>query len=234
MNELGPLVEMFANLSPWTASPKENCVGNFLGTMIDQEFLELIAPSNVLSDAPGETPGARMPKVTDGEAFFEFASIFKAVSAARERFVMVELGGGYAARSVDAHRLLEKLNPMPSQLTIVEPEPTHFEWAKRHMITNGIDPLEHWLINTAVSASSDPRLFMLGSGLYYNGIVETDDIKKAIQLLINRKKTPEVLRNLMLGGRCGMRLSYESAAGKDLFDLQFVSALPLADILAPL
>ena len=44
----------------------------------------------------------------------------------------------------------------------------------------------------------------------------------------------QALRNLMLGGRCGMQLPYDSDAGTDLFDFKFVSALPLADILAPL
>ena len=234
MNELGPLIETFAGLTPWSEPITKGSVGNFLGVKTDQEFLERHHPSNVEQSGPDQTPETLLPKATDGEPFFEFAAIHKAVSAARDRFVMIELGGGYAARSVDAHRLLQKLNPMPSQLTIVEAEPTHFEWAKRHMLANGIDPLDHWLINAAVSASSDPRLFMLGSGLYFNGIVRDGDIEEIVQQLIDRKQTPEAIRNLMLGGRCGMQIPYDSAAGQDIFDYQFVSALPLADILAPL
>ncbi len=234
MNELGPLIETFAGLTPWPEPCPSGSVSNFLGVMTDQEFLERHHPSNVERGEPDQAPEMLLPKVPDGEPFFEFAAIYKAVSAARERFVMIELGGGYAARSVDAHRLLQKLNPMPSQLTIVEAEPTHFEWAKRHLRANGIDPLDHWLINTAVSASSDPRLFQLGSGIYYNGIVKEEDIKATVKQLVERKQTPEVLWNLMLGGRCGMQIPYDSAAGRDIFDYKFVSAMPLADILAPL
>jgi hypothetical protein len=234
MNDLAPLIETFDGLSPWSEPCPEGSVGNFLGVMTDLEFLERHHPSNVKQDDSGEASEAHLPRVADGEPFFEFAAIYKAVRAARERFVMVELGGGYAARSVDAHRLLQKLNPMPCQLAIVEAEPTHFEWAKQHLIANGIDPLEHWLINAAVCADSTPRLFMLGSGVYYNGIVSASDTAQTIQEIIDIDATEQAMRNLMLHGRCGMQLPYNSAAGTDLFDYKFVSSLPLADILAPL
>ena len=154
--------------------------------------------------------------------------------AARGRFVMVELGGGYAARSVDAHRALQNLNPMPCQLVIVEAEPTHFAWAKRHLEANGIDPADHWLIKAAVSVDSDPKLFMRGAGVYYNGIVEPADVETVVKQIIDVNNTEQALRNLMTAGRCGMQIPYNSAAGRDLFDYEFVSTIPLADILAPL
>ncbi|MDE0728198.1 MAG: hypothetical protein OSB82_17250, partial [Alphaproteobacteria bacterium] len=75
----------------------------------------------------------RLPIVSDGEPFFEFAANHRAVHAARDRFTMVELGGGYAARSVDAYTALQIFNPLACQLVIVEAEPTHFQWAKRHL-----------------------------------------------------------------------------------------------------
>ncbi len=234
MNELGPMVETFGGLAPWHQPCPKGSVGNFLGTMTDREFLAQHHPSNTKSDDFEGDTAMRLPKVVDGEPFFEFAAIYRAVTAARERFVMVELGGGYAARSVDAHRLLQNVNPMPSQLTIVEAEPTHFEWAKRHLIANGIDPSDHWLINAAVCADSHPRLFMLGSGLYYNGIVTQADAEQTVQEIIKIDASEQAMRNLMLAGRCGMQLPYNSAAGTDLFDYKFVSSMPLADILAPL
>ncbi|MDP6875608.1 MAG: hypothetical protein QF521_18960 [Alphaproteobacteria bacterium] len=234
MNDLGPMVDAFGALASWQQPCPKDSVGNFLGVMTDREFLARHYPSNTNPDGFEGDAATRLPRVEDGEPFFEFAAIYNAVKTARERFIMVELGGGYAARSVDAHRLLQKLNPMPSQLTIVEAEPTHFEWAKQHLIANGIDPSEHWLINAAVCADSEPRLFMLGSGLYYNGIVRRDDIERTVRDIVDMDGTAQALRNLMLGGRCGMQRAYDSAAGTDVFDYKFVSSLPLADILAPL
>jgi hypothetical protein len=172
--------------------------------------------------------------VADGEPFFEFAAIQKAVRAARERFIMVELGGGYAARSVDAHKLLQDLNPMPCQLVVVEAEPTHFQWIKRHFIANGIDPGAHWLLNAAVSYDSDPLLFMRGAGLFFNSIVDPGNIDRIIGEIIKMDASEQVVKNLISGGVCGMQIPFHSDAGVDLFDYGFVSAMPLNDILTPL
>jgi hypothetical protein len=131
--------------------------------MTDLEFVERHHPFNTQHEDNGGNVSIRLPTVDDGEPFLEFAAIYKAVRVARERFVMVKLGGGYAAHSVDAQQTLQDLNPMPCQLVIVETEPTHFEWAKRHLAANGIDPLDPWLIKAAASTDSDPRLFMLGA-----------------------------------------------------------------------
>jgi len=234
MNELGPLVATFAGLEPWRGDCTEGSFANFLGVMTDLEFVERHHPSNTQQENDDSTPAARLPTVTDGEPFFEFAAIYKAVRAARERFVMVELGGGYAARSVDAYRALQDLNPMPCQLVIVEAEPTHFEWAKRHLAANGIDPQDHWLIKAAVSIDSDPRLFMRGAGVFYNGMVDPADIGDVVKQIVAGGGTETVLRNLMTDGRCGMKIPYNSAAGQDLFDYEFVSTMSLTDILAPL
>ncbi len=234
MNELGPLVETFAKIEPWRGSSIDGSFANFLGVMTDLEFVARHHPSNAGQESGNGAAETHMPKVEDGEPFFEFAAIHKAVLAARERFVMVELGGGYAARSVDAYRALQNLNPMPCQLVIVEAEPTHFAWAKRHLEANGIDPREHWLIKAAVSADSNPKLFMVGSGIYYNGIVSPSDVAEVAEEIVKLDNTEAALRNLMAAGRCGMEIPYNSAAGMDLFDYKFVSAIPLADILAPL
>ncbi len=234
MNELGPLVDTFAKLEPWRGTCEMGSFANFLGVMTDQEFVERHHPSNVQQDQGDGTSVARMPKVEDGEPFFEFAAIHKAVRAAQDRFVMVELGGGYAARSVDAYRLLQNLNPLPCQLIIVEAEPTHFQWAKQHLAANGIDPNDHWLINAAVSTDSDPILFMRGAGLYYNSAVTANDINNITSQIIDMGASEQVLKNLLSAGTCGMKIPFNSAAGQDLFDYTFVSAIPLNDILAPL
>jgi len=92
--------------------------------MTDLEFVECHHPSNTQQEDNGGTVPIRLPTVEDGEPFFESAAIYKAARAARERFFIVELGGGYAAHSVDAHQAPQDLNSMPCQLVIVEAAPT--------------------------------------------------------------------------------------------------------------
>ncbi len=234
MNDLGPLVDEFANLDPWYGECKAGCFPNFLGVMTDLAFVERHHPSNMARPANDGTFTTNVPKVMDGEPFFEFAAIRKAVEAAQDKFVMVELGGGYGARSVDAHKVLQDRNPMPCQLVIVEAEPTHFQWARQHLTANGIDPNDHWLINAAVSIDSQPQLFMRGSGVFFNGIVDPHDIKSLAEQITEQGASDQVLYNLMSAGRCGMSIPYRSAAGDDVFDYAFVSAMALGDILAPL
>ena len=128
---------------------------------------------------------------------------------------MVELGGGFAARTVDAHAALQRHNPLPCHFVVVEAEPTHFEWAKRHMRANGIDPEAHWLINALVSTDNLPKLFMLGEGYYGNAVVSEGDITQLVKNLQEGNSTDNALQGLMLNGRCGVQQPYSVANGID-------------------
>ena len=143
MEHIESMVRTFAKTKPWQGEVPPEFFPNFLGVMTEQLFTVDYAPSNnviSLDDMNNSTPP---PGFDDGEVFFEQAAIHEAVMAARDKFIMVELGGGYAARTVDAHAALQRHNPMPSRYVVVEAEPTHFDWALRHMRTNGIDPEDH-------------------------------------------------------------------------------------------
>ena len=98
MNDLGPLVGTFAKLEPWRGACAEGSFANYLGVMTDLEFIKRHHPSNtsLISEKNGEA--IRLPIVSDGEPFFEFAAVHRAVHAARDRFTMVELGGGNICR----------------------------------------------------------------------------------------------------------------------------------------
>tara|TARA_R110002167_G_scaffold70059_10_gene197295 strand:- start:197 stop:1159 length:963 start_codon:yes stop_codon:yes gene_type:complete len=233
MNDLGLHVDAFTALPGWRGEVPEGCIANFLGVMTDEAFVALHAPSNhvVTRDSDGL---ASVPNVSDGETFFEFAAIYAAVKAAQGQFTMVELGGGYASRCVDAHAALQRFNPMPSNFVVVEAEPVHFDWAKRHMRANGIDPDQHWMINAAVSDSHDPVLFLIGEGLYYNSIIDHADASEMCRQVEGMDKTLTVLRNLMCTGQLGIDVPYTSQAGDHMHDMKYVSARPLSDILKPL
>ena len=104
-----------------------------------------------------------MPTIEDGEGWFEAANWILAARAARGRYVMVTLGACYGAQAVGSCRAMQLLNPMPYKLVAVEPEPDNYEWTRRHMRDNGIDPDDQWLVKSAISTRNDPVLFPIGS-----------------------------------------------------------------------
>ncbi|MBT3491475.1 MAG: hypothetical protein HN461_04280 [Rhodospirillaceae bacterium] len=234
MDQLETSVRTFAATEPWQGEAPEGCFPNFLGVMTQRAFVADYAPSNSLLTVNGEANLTPAPTFNDGEIFFEQAAIHNAVMAASAQFIMVELGGGFAARTVDAHAALQRHNPLPCRFVVVEAEPTHFAWAQQHMQANGIDPDAHWLINALVGTNTQPQVFMLGEGFYGNGIVSEADCR---QLVVNLKgdiTVEQVLHNLLIHGRCGVQQPYTVADGTRNFDFGFISTMPLRDILQPL
>ena len=75
---------------------------------------------------------------------------------------MVTLGACYGAQAVGSYRALQLVNPMPYKLVAIEPEPENYEWTRRHMRDNGIDPDNQWIIKAAISAHNDPSCFRSG------------------------------------------------------------------------
>jgi FkbM family methyltransferase len=100
------------------------------------------------------------------EDFFEYLSIFKAVSAARGKFVMVELGAGYGRWVVTAAKAIQRRkspDPLSCFLVGVEADPTHFRMMTEHCRNNGIDPGDCRLIQAAVTDHRDGSWFTTGS-----------------------------------------------------------------------
>ena len=102
MDQLETSVRTFAATEPWQGEAPEGCFPNFLGVMTQRAFVADYAPSNSLLTVNGEANLTPAPTFNDGEIFFEQAAIHNAVMAASAQFIMVELGGGFAARTVDA------------------------------------------------------------------------------------------------------------------------------------
>ena len=51
---------------------------------------------------------------------------------------MVELGAGYGRWIVNAAAAVRAYRDLPSSLTAVEAEPTHFRWLELHCSDNGV------------------------------------------------------------------------------------------------
>ncbi|MDP6873754.1 MAG: hypothetical protein QF521_09520 [Alphaproteobacteria bacterium] len=234
MDQVEASVRAFAETQPWQGDVPAGCFPNYLGVMTELEFVAEHPPSNHLLPVNGRANNTPAPGFDDGEIFFEQAAIHNAVRAATDQFTMIELGGGYAARTVDAHAALQRHNPLPCRYVVVEAEPTHFEWAQRHMRTNGINPVDHWLINALVGTDNTPQVFMLGEGFYGNGIASEGELLQLVANLRGNITPDQVLTRLLTTGRCGVQQPYNMSDKVRHFDFGFVSSMPLRDILQPL
>ena len=160
---------VFADIPRWHGVVPSGYMVDFLGVKIRRKYGEKM---------PGVTFGPQKAMAHEpllppfDEEYFEWIDVIEAVKAAKNQFVMVELGAGYGRWLVRAVAALRRLNPMPYKLTAVEPEPTHFEWLKKHLRDNGIDPAEHQLFKAAVNSTGERVRFYVGnpSGWYGQAI----------------------------------------------------------------
>jgi FkbM family methyltransferase len=86
------------------------------------------------------------------EEYFEWITLLNAVSEARHRFVLIELGAGYGRWEVRAACAARSLG-LPFHIVGVEADPSHFRYLCTSMKDNDITSGECTLINAAVSAS---------------------------------------------------------------------------------
>ncbi len=137
---------VFGDLGLWSGHVPAGYTVDFLGIRTSVEYF---APLNKTS---GVDQFASSDFPPFDEEIFEWSDLIAAVRAARDRFVMVELGAGWGKwlmRSVGVMRGLGK--GIPFHLIGVEADPTHFEFLKEHFHDNGVNPAAHMLINAAVS-----------------------------------------------------------------------------------
>ena len=175
--------------------------------------------------------------IEDGEGWFEAANWILAARAARDRYVMVTLGACYGAQAVGSCRAMQLLNPMPYKLVAVEPEPDNYEWTRRHMRDNGIDPDDQWLVKSAISARNDPVLFPD----WFTRIGRTKlcrDERRSLppRFMPTRSfaagRAADVLRNLMTTNSTG--ITKDLVPGENFpAEIKMVSAITLQDILSP-
>jgi FkbM family methyltransferase len=147
---------VFAEFQPWRGCvPARHCA-DFLGQLYDSRFFKT-----------AEYPATDYHAATDypmpSEEIFEWIALLEAVLAARDTFVMMDLGAGYGRWSVAAACAIRRRRPeLKYHLVAVEAEPTHFAWLKQHFRTNGINPDMHTLIEAAVNGSGEPAPFTVG------------------------------------------------------------------------
>ncbi len=158
----------------WRGVPPAGFVVDCFGIKTRAEFETGLAAH---VESYGRDPGIREPPLPAfSEETFEWVDVLEAVAAARERFVMIELGAGYGRWLVRGVAALRVLNPLPYALVGVEAEPTHFAWLREHLDDNGIGPDAHDLIQAAMHVSAGTAMFHVGNpaGWYGQALAKDD------------------------------------------------------------
>lgn len=246
---------VFDGIEPWAGEVPIGYGVDFVGTFTHASFRETWRgdPSSIggryvetrlptLADREQDDDSAFQVGNWDGERWFEAVDWFVAAREARDRFTMITLGAWHGSQAVGSYRALQLVNPMPSKLIAVEPEPENCEFTRRHFRNNGIDPDACWLIPMAISDRNIPVLFPIGPRtMGSQNCLSTNELqarKNYLQHFIDTGTTPEALRGLLLRGTTGLHkglgdVNGTVAGGNDAAEIKYVSSITLADVLGP-
>lgn len=228
--------DAFDDIEPWSGPVPAGYVVNVLGVLRSQDYLigvERQANAH-LEDSAYQAKTLR-PTISDGEEYFEWLDVLAAVRSAKESFTMIELGAGYAARSVNANAALNYFNQIPRRFVVVEGEDQHFTWAQEHFRTNGIDPADHWFVNALVNATGRPELFVHAPGRYSNMILDETGITEILDNVERLDRSHAVLCSLVREGDIGTRIDIADSHHDNVpLEVGYISAVTLNTILQPL
>jgi FkbM family methyltransferase len=234
MNELEKYGDVFAGVTPWSGRVPAGFLVDFLGILTDAAFREAFGIDSLRT---GDTDmQTRLPVIEDGEGWFEAANWFEAAREASGRFVMITLGACYGAQAVGSYRALQLLNSMPCKLVAVEPEPDNYEWTRKHMRDNGIDPEDQWLIKAAISDKNDPVFFPVGSpGTGAQNCFSTNELAAREQYaseILRSGRVEDAVKNLLLHNTTGVKK--DLVPGENFTaEIKVMSAVTLKDIISP-
>ncbi|MBP7074084.1 MAG: FkbM family methyltransferase [Rhabdochlamydiaceae bacterium] len=114
---------------------------------------------------------------TPGEDYLETIDIVEAVSSAKKRFVMFELGAGYGRWCINAMNALKFLNPIPFHFVAVEAEISHFRFLKEYFIAHGLNLKDHKLIKAAVDVNPGKAVFHMGdANEWYGQCIDSEKV----------------------------------------------------------
>jgi FkbM family methyltransferase len=148
--------EVFSHFRPWRGAVDADYEVNFLGVKTSCRFDR----RRMRQDLPQRHAETDYPEINP--EYFEWISVLEAVEAATDRFIMIELGAGWAPWLVNAAVAMRQTNDLPILLVGVEGEPTHYAWMEQHFRASGLDPAAHRLVRAAVAATTGHTWFLSG------------------------------------------------------------------------
>jgi len=169
---------------------------------------------------------------TDGlsESMLEYIDLFTALSDAKDRFRMAELGAGTAQRTLIAVAAAKLMRPeIARDFVAVEAMPTHVDIARQRIAERGLEKEHINLMNAAVWVDDSPSFFPVATGVFGQSVSDT-----AIAVVVG-KLAPEAakaaLNSLVTTGRLGIEESFGTASGERTRDWAVISSLTPEEIL---
>lgn len=198
--------DVLARLEPWTGTVPAGYIPTLFGARTAVIFCAHWLQRDEIAEA---LSGSRqithfVPAFCNGEMFFEQANIARSILLQRptghDRFIVVELGGGYGPRAVDSALALRQLRPdLTPFLVVVEALPTYVDWCRQHFIANELHPDEHWIIPGIVAAEPIPALFNLRPNGFGNQIADAGVMETLGKVITDREAALALLGRLSQG-----------------------------------
>ncbi len=221
---LDQITHKLSEIEPFSGYVPEGFNVSSSGVITRQDFFSRYTNDEI---KPNREVKTLHPSLVSGEIFFELGSIISSIESAKDEFVMLELGGGWGARSVEALTLVKKSN-LRHKMTIVEAMPQHIDLIYQHLSDNKFSPSDVNVINAAVSATNRPQYFPVAPGIFgasvYNSVEEF-----VTQMPPDRAQ--KALINLIKTGHMDFMQEFQTSFGVAMRDWAVVSSLTLNQLL---
>lgn len=156
---------VFKSFACWQGEVKAGFYTDFLGTITRAEYFSLMS-----SPEYGKTRFVQSDYPPFDEEYFEWVDLLEAVTGAKDRFTMIELGAGWGRWLCRAALALKQRDSrLPYHLVGVEAEPTHYRWMKEHLQDNNVNLSWCELIEAAVSDKEGVCRFYTGDAYTWYG-----------------------------------------------------------------
>ena len=114
VNDMMRYATVFDGVTPWRGHVPPGYLVDFCGAMTAAELTNENDDPRfrlMVGDDSDRLVYTRLPRVADGEVWFEAANWVMAAREARERFVMMTLGANYGAQAVCSYRVAATAQP---------------------------------------------------------------------------------------------------------------------------
>lgn len=148
-------IDVLRQFAPFsTTVPSPGAYSNFVGAVTRTEFLHPSLAWKAGSVEP--VPSDESPTL---HGLAEWVGSLRSVLEARDRFVAIELGAGWAPWLVSMAIAAQKRGIKDLALVGVEGAADHHAWMRTHFADNGLDPDQHLLLHAVVGADDGVAYF---------------------------------------------------------------------------
>ena len=120
------------------------------------------------------------------EHYLDWIAVLTAAAKAHGVFRMAELGAGWAPWLIrGALAARQRAEISECELLGLEPDPSHFSWAREHFLDNGLDPDRHRLLQGVATAEAGPMRFPVVASPdldYSASIADADEAETTIEV----------------------------------------------------